>query len=590
MKKFFLQGLLILCMSGSALYTHAQTRSAIIVGDTCEGSTLTGSLTSGTIGEVKWYKDTTLLVARGRYDPNGVIVAGGNGSGTGPNQMYDTRGLYLYHNQIYVVTGQSVQKWVQGATSGVVVAGGNGKGSALNQFYSPQDVVVDDAGNIYVSDYLSSSVRKWAPGATSGTIVVGGNGYGAAANQLSNPQSLCMDRFGNIYVSDRWNARVQKWAPGATSGTTVAGGNGKGSAANQLYETSGVAVDYAGNVYVADTYNYRVQKWAPGATTGVTVAGGNGNGTNANQLSFPQELSVDSAGNLYVLDAGRVQRWAVGATYGVTVAGGLGVPSNGTEMSKISTSFGMYFDPVSSQIYVSDLFEARVRKFKVANIANSQLTNVAPAVYKVQIKMVNNVEYTSAPIKITAKPVFPGAITGPDQLASQAVGRYKLNPVQKDVTYSWTVPDDATIQSGQGTSIIYVKWGNTTGPITVTAFNTCGTSATRTRYINVQTGPMVLKAKDVLSKAPEQQSQPLATIYPNPTASSASVAFTTQKNLGYELTVTNMAGKAMLKQKGQAQAGKNSAPLDISNFNRGVYIVNIRYADNTTQVLKISKQ
>ena len=45
-------------------------------------------------------------------------------------------------------------KWAEGATQGLVVAGGNGSGSALNQFNSARDVTVDSSGNIYIAHHI----------------------------------------------------------------------------------------------------------------------------------------------------------------------------------------------------------------------------------------------------------------------------------------------------------------------------------------------------------------------------------------------------------------------------------------------------
>jgi hypothetical protein len=192
------------------------------------------------------------------------------------------------------------------------VAGGNGFGSGANQLATPSGVALDGSGNVYVADTLNDRVQRWAPGATSGTTVAGGNGFGSGANQLDTPRGVALDGSGNVYVTDTFNHRVQRWAPGATSGTTVAGGNGDGSGANQLNNPFGVALDGSGNVYVGDASNHRVQRWAPGATSGTTVAGGNGAGSGANQLDVPFGVTLDGSGNVYVADTSnhRVQRWS----------------------------------------------------------------------------------------------------------------------------------------------------------------------------------------------------------------------------------------------------------------------------------------
>src|ERR1700681_2896486 len=120
-----------------------------------------------------------------------------------------------------------------GSTSGITVAGGNGRGSGANQLY-PDGLFVDSVGNIYVVDVDNARIQKWAPGAPGGITVAGGNGTGSAANQLNFPIGLHVDRGGNMYIADASNDRIQKWAPGAISGVTVAGGNGRGSVSNHF--------------------------------------------------------------------------------------------------------------------------------------------------------------------------------------------------------------------------------------------------------------------------------------------------------------------------------------------------------------------
>ena len=49
-------------------------------------------------------------------------------------------------------------KWVKGAKEGIVVAGDNSKGDQMSQLSSPRGVIVDQFGQIYVSDYGNDCV------------------------------------------------------------------------------------------------------------------------------------------------------------------------------------------------------------------------------------------------------------------------------------------------------------------------------------------------------------------------------------------------------------------------------------------------
>ncbi len=63
-------------------------------------------------------------------------MAGGNGYGAAANQLIDPLGVYLdAGGNLYVGDNGNnrVQKWLPGATAGITVAGGNGSGSNPNQ-------------------------------------------------------------------------------------------------------------------------------------------------------------------------------------------------------------------------------------------------------------------------------------------------------------------------------------------------------------------------------------------------------------------------------------------------------------------------
>jgi gliding motility-associated-like protein len=147
-----------------------------------------------------------------------------------------------------------------GPMTGVVVAGGNGLGSAPNQLGDPAGLWLDGAGNIFVSD-MYGRVQEWAPGASSGITIAGGNGIGYAANQLGN--LVWVDGRDTMYTEDQAspdnNSRVAKWARGAASGLTILGNNGPGNGANQFGDgPNGMGMDAKGDIFIGDPENYRV--------------------------------------------------------------------------------------------------------------------------------------------------------------------------------------------------------------------------------------------------------------------------------------------------------------------------------------------
>ncbi|CAF4097790.1 unnamed protein product [Adineta steineri] len=156
-----------------------------------------------------------------------------------------------------------VRRWKMGKynNEGIVVAGGNEKGDQLNQLNFPTFIFVDEDQSVYVADDNNHRVMKWRKDAKEGKIVAGGNGKGENLNQLSKPEGVIVDDLGQIYVADRGNDRIMRWREGKEEGEIVVGGNGKGNQTNQLNSPVGISFDDEGNLYIADYFNHRIQKF-----------------------------------------------------------------------------------------------------------------------------------------------------------------------------------------------------------------------------------------------------------------------------------------------------------------------------------------
>ncbi|CAN5640189.1 hypothetical protein BH09BAC4_BH09BAC4_04380 [soil metagenome] len=110
-----------------------------------------------------------------KFPPNstsatsGSTVAGGNGYGGGANQLANPYGMYVdKQGTIYVADegNHRIQKFPPNstsATSGSTVAGGNGEGTGANQLSNPLGVAVDGAGYVYVADTDNYRIQKFPP-------------------------------------------------------------------------------------------------------------------------------------------------------------------------------------------------------------------------------------------------------------------------------------------------------------------------------------------------------------------------------------------------------------------------------------------
>jgi gliding motility-associated-like protein len=343
---------------------------------------------------INWYNGTGMVKSVGTADASaGITVAGGNGQGTGDNQLNNPMGIFVDALGNLFITdtyNNRIQRWEPGATTGSTVAGISSIFGSSNpdRLDHPRDVYVDTNGDIYISDPAvpNSRIQKWSVGATTGVRVAGFNGPGTGPEQFNGPFGLWVDLNKNLYVVDQGNNRVQKWLPGATVGITVAGGNGPGDAANQFNGPTDLYLDMFGNLYVVDLMNARVQKWSPGAASGITVAGGNGPGSAPNQITNPIGVAVDHQGNVY-------------ATIGITVAGGNG---SGDAPNQLSYPTSVFVDPAGN-IYVSDMGNNRIQKWIQANYIDTIYQPVSAGTFTAVVTNSGGCMVTTAPILIHPK-------------------------------------------------------------------------------------------------------------------------------------------------------------------------------------------
>jgi hypothetical protein len=242
--------------------------------------------------------------------------------------VFDKNGnLYIAdasNNRIRKVTaGTGIIETIAGnGTPGYTGDGGPAAAALLN---GPWGIALDTSGTIYIADAYNNCIRKVDVNtgiintiAGNGSAGFNGDGGLAASASLFWPQGLVLDPAGNLYISDVQNNRIRKVSASSGIITTIAGNGGRGfngdgiNAINaSLFYPWGLALDGRGNLYIADEGNSRIREIA--LITGIisTIAGGSsighsgdGGAATAAELSSPGNLTFDHYRNLFISDEG----------------------------------------------------------------------------------------------------------------------------------------------------------------------------------------------------------------------------------------------------------------------------------------------
>lgn len=218
------------------------------------------------------------------------------------------------NNEIRVVTAAGVVTTLAGSTNAPGAA--NGAGAAA-QFWGPSGIVVDPSGNLYVADYLNALIRKITPAGDVSTYAgqtphAGSTDGPALQSSFRYPFGIVVDGAGNLFVTDTNNNTIRKITPSGMV-STLAGlpavygaADGTGSAA-RFAHPEGIAIDSKGNLFVADTLNQIIREVTPdGVVTTVAgivgTIGSTDGGPGAASFNYPAGVAIDASDNIYVAD------------------------------------------------------------------------------------------------------------------------------------------------------------------------------------------------------------------------------------------------------------------------------------------------
>ncbi len=181
-------------------------------------------------------------ITEGLQDPVGVAI--------------DTDNRFLY-----VVDTQADQVVVYDADSLKLLRrmGTGGKNHYLTtpgDFAAPQDVAVDNDGNVYVTDTLNNRVEIFdADGNFISTFGKNGDGPG----YFTRPKGIAVDSDGHIWVADEVQDRLQVFNRDGQLLTYI--GMAHGNLPGQFEALVGVAIDKQNRVFTTEQYPGRMQEF-----------------------------------------------------------------------------------------------------------------------------------------------------------------------------------------------------------------------------------------------------------------------------------------------------------------------------------------
>ncbi len=280
-------------------------------------------------------------------------------NGTNARFNYPT-GVFFKNGILYICDNLNNKIKKMDAAGNVTTIAGSGAWSyqdgpaAQASFKEPKSITVDNAGVVYVADYENHCVRKIANGQVTtyaGAGNVSGDVLGASTSaRFYRPRDLVLDAAGNLYVTDLMNNKIKVITTGGIV-NLVAGSGAQGSTDGigigaSFNRPCGIDIRQNGDLIVMDAVGPKVRiVTAAGVVT--TLAGTGSPGyldgpVMTAAFNLPQDICYDMQGNLYVSDdLNNVIRKLVNLN------------PKGIEEIETSMSLQVYPNPATDQITIS---------------------------------------------------------------------------------------------------------------------------------------------------------------------------------------------------------------------------------------------
>lgn len=172
-------------------------------------------------------------------------------------------------------------------------------------------------------------------------------------------------------------------------------------------------------------------------------------------------------------------------------------------------------------------------------------------------------------LTITMIPATPTSISGLDTVCTGTTNGYSTPVIFGTTTYTWTVPSAVTIQSGQGSNAVTLKFNTTAGTraIKVKAGNACGTSTNFTKNVEA------ISCHHLGESVADNSLNGFA--YPNPAGELLNIVFNSNTASVYNVMLYDLSGRMIRNERFSAIEGENKLTWDMNEYSSGTYLLTI---------------